>query len=168
MITSTAANYGKVLFSLGLREENIQNTKEILLKNSELLQVLENPSIKKSQKEAVIDTLFAKEICGFVKLLSANQCINIVNMIFEEYDNILLNSKNIMKAKLAYVTKPDETELGQIKDMICNKYNRAGVSLELQEDTSLIGGYVLMVGDTVYDKSIKGTLDELQKTLTRR
>ncbi|MFU0828355.1 MAG: hypothetical protein ACFWTJ_12655 [Lachnoclostridium sp.] len=40
--------------------------------------------------------------------------------------------------------------------------------MELKEDPSLIGGFVLKVGNTEYDKSIKGTLDELQKTLVRR
>lgn len=168
MITYRAANYANVLFSMGFTEESIHESAEILLKNKELMGVLENPSIKESQKVAVINSIFPKEIQGFLKVLCANQCIDIADMIFDEYDTILLNSKNIIKAKLSYVTRPDETELEQIKDMICNKYKKAGVSLELATDASLIGGYTLSIGDTIFDKSIKGTLEELEKTLARR
>lgn len=168
MITRRAENYGKVLFSLSPSEESIQQSKQILSENCELIKVLDNPVINKQEKEAVIDSLFEKEICNFMKVLCENKCIRIANMIFEAYETIVLASENIIKAKLSYVTRPDDSELGQIKDMISNKYKRIRVELELQEDTSLIGGFVLIIGDTEYDKSIKGTLFELQKTLARR
>lgn len=168
MITLRAANYAKVLFSMGLKEESIHESADIFRENKELMEVLENPSIKESQKDAVIHSIFPKEIQGFIKVLCANRYINIVDMIFDEYQTLFLESRNMIKGKLSYVTRPDETELGQIEDMICSKYNKAGVSLELVEDTSLIGGFTLTIGDTVYDKSIKGTLEELGKTLARR
>ena len=62
----------------------------------------------------------------------------------------------------------DNEDIEQVKEMICKKYNKAGVELDLIEDPSLIGGMVLKVNDTEYDKSIKGTLDEMQKSLVRR
>lgn len=168
MITWQAANYAKVLFSLGLNEDEVKESSEILLNNRELLQVLDNPVIKDKEKEAVIDKIFTKEIGDFLKVLSTNKSIGLIDNIYEEYESLILDSKNIAKAKLSYVTRPDETELVQIKDMICNKYDKAGVNLELEEDASLIGGYVITIGNTVYDKSMKGTLLELKKALARR
>lgn len=168
MMTQQAANYAQVLFSLGLNEESIENAKQLLLNNRELLDALDSPIIKLTEKEAVIDDIFTYEIRNFIKVLCANQNIRLIEKIFEEYENLVLYSKNIIKAQLTYVIRPDETELEKIKEMICNKYKKAGVSLKLQEDASLIGGYLLTVGNTVYDKSIKGTLLELQMALARR
>lgn len=167
MISVRAVNYAKVLFSMGIVEEHIYESAEIL-KNKELIEVLENPSIRNSNKWAVIQSVFPKEIQRYIKLLCDNQCIDMADMIFQEYEILNLNNKNMIKAKFTYVTRPDETEISQVKDMICSKYNKAGVSLELEEDTSLIGGFTLTVGDTIYDKSIRGNLEELGKTLARR
>ena len=167
MITSQAANYAKVLFSLGLQEEVIKGAKEVL-SNKELMEALENPSIKRLEKEAVIDRIFDKEICSFIKVLNLHGQIGAAAEVFQEYDAMVLESNHIIKAQLSYVTKPKETEIQQIKDMLCNKYRKTGVIMELKEDPALIGGFVLSVGNTEYDKSIKGTLEELQKTLVRR
>ncbi len=168
MMTSKAANYAKVLFSLGLKEESVFQSKQILSENRELVSALENPIISKKEKEGVIDNIFNNEIRNFLKVLCSNQCIGIFDKIYEAYEAIVLDRKNILQAKLSYVARPDDTELEQIKEMICNKYKKTGVILTLEEDVSLIGGYVLTVGDTEYDKSIKGTLSELQKALVRR
>jgi F-type H+-transporting ATPase subunit delta len=168
MITQQAANYAKVLFSLGIKEEVILPTKNIFLENKTLIEVFDNPVIKQEEKEAVIKAVFEEEIRRFIKLVCENKCIGIINEIFEAYEGMELASKNIIKATLTYVTKPDDTELEQIKNMVCSKYNKTGVSLKLLEDTSLIGGFVLTVGDMEYDKSIKGTLAEMQKTLVGR
>jgi len=168
MITSQAANYAKVLYSLGIGEESVHRAEQILTENRELVNALGNPIIKKQEKEAVVNDIFSNDIRGFINVLCNNQCIGIFDKIFEAYETIILDSKNLITAKLSYVTRPDDAEIKQIKDMVCNKYKKAGVILTLEEDTSLIGGFVLAVGDMEYDKSIKGTLSELQKALVRR
>ncbi len=168
MMTLKAATYAKVLFSLGVEEESIRKAKQILEENSELVRALENPTVKKQEKETVINDIFDKSIRSFIKVLCNHQYMEGFESIFEAYEAIVSDSKNIIKAKLSYVTRPDETELEQIKVMVCSKYKKAGVILELEEDTSLIGGYILTVGDMEYDRSMKGILSELQKTLVRR
>ena len=137
MITSMADNYAKVLFSLGLKEDMVKQTQQIFLTNHELTDALDNPIIKEKDKEAVIDRIFEKDIRGFLKVLCDNQCISILDKIFEAYETLVLDSKNILTAKLSYVTRPEEAELGQIKDMLCDKYRKTGVILSLKEDTSL-------------------------------
>lgn len=167
MINLRAENYAKILFSMNLNKEIINDAKN-LLNCKELMDVLDNPVIKENEKEAVIERLFNKEITDYIKVLCRNASIGLFPMIMEAYEDILLENQNILKAKLKYVIKPDEEQLGQIKNMLCNKYKKKGVSLELEEDASLIGGYVLYVGNTEYDKSMKGALSQMQKTLVVR
>ena len=52
--------------------------------------------------------------------------------------------------------------------MICRKYHKTGVNLQLKEDPSLIGGFILTVGDDVYDRSVKASITKLQNSLVRR
>lgn len=168
MISQRALNYAKVLYALKLPEEMIGNTKDLLLGSSELMDAFENPIIRQQEKNAVIDKLFPKEIGSFLKELCENKAMGFFAQILEAYGEMQRKQKNLLKAKLSYVVKPGEEELEKIKTMLCEKYEKAGVFLELEEDASLIGGYVLYVQDTVYDKSIKGALSDMQKALIRR
>jgi ATP synthase, F1 delta subunit len=168
MISQRAINYAKVLYSLELQEATIKNTKNLLASCGELVEALENPSVKQQEKEAVIEALFEKEIYGFLKVLCENNIIGKYAEIFNAYEDLILEQKNILKARLTYAIKPGEEELGLIKKMLCDKYEKTDVLLELEEDASLIGGYVLHIGNMEYDKSIKGALSEMQKTLIRR
>lgn len=168
MITIQAFNYGKVLYSLHVNEEVINNTKNLIKHNNYLIEVLANPTIKVNEKESVIRKIFHKDIEPFIKLLCEYNRILMINDIFDAYDNFILEKQGIIRAKLYYVTKPEEDEITQIKDMVCKNLNKEGVYLELVEDKTLIGGFVLCVGNTEYNRSIKGSLLELQRTLSRR
>lgn len=167
-MTKLAMNYAKALFDLNISVECVRNTKDIIVENRELLDALSNPTIKKSEKHAVIDTVFVKEIRNFLKVLCDNNCMVLISQIFDIYEGIVLDGENIIKAKLFFVTKPDDYQLEKLKEFVCNKYNKTSVLLELKEDPSLLGGFVLSVGDTLYDKSIKGTLSSLHKALLWR
>lgn len=164
-MTQHDMNYAKALFDLNISVECIQNSKDIFLKNRELLDVLSNPSIQKREKHAVIDAVFDKELRNFLKVLSDNESIEHISRIFDIYEDIVLESNNTIKATLSFVAKPDDNQLEKFKEFVCNKYKKKGVLLELKEDSSLIGGFVLSVGDIEYDKSIRGTLLSLHKTL---
>jgi ATP synthase, F1 delta subunit len=167
-MTQRAVNYAKVLFDLKISEECVKNSKEILSVNKELMEALSNPTIKKEEKEAVINAVFDQEIRNFLKLLCNNNCIDSINEIYEAYWSILMNSKDLVEATLTYVSKPNEAQIEDIKKFVCRKYNKSGVVLDFKEDSSLLGGFVLTVGDTMFDKSLKGSLSELQKTLVWR
>jgi len=41
------------------------------------------------------------------------------------------------------------------------------VEIENKVDESLIGGYVLKIGDKLYDDSVKGKLDKLKKAFSK-
>jgi len=167
-MTQRAINYAKALYDLNISEEVVQNTRDIILESNELFDALSNPSIKNKEKHAVIDSIFEKEIRNFLKILCDNNCVELILKIFDVYEDIVLENKNIIKATLTYVTKVDDEQIENIKEFIRNKYDKAGVLLELKEDASLIGGFILTVGDIEYDKSIKGTLSSLHKVLVWR
>lgn len=161
-------NYAVVLFELKISHEIIYETKQIFLENRELLNAFSNPSIKQNEKHSVIDAIFHKEIRNFLKVLSDNNKIDLIVNIIDAYDDVVLQSKNILKATLTYVTMPDENQINKIKEFVRDKYNKADVLLRFKEDSLLLGGFILTVGDIEYDKSIVGTLTSLRKTFAWR
>lgn len=162
------ANYGRVLFELGPSTESVEHMRVLLLKHRELLEALDNPSVKSKEKHRVIERLFDSEIRNFIKVLCDHGYISHIKEILMSYDDLVLESKQAIRATLYFVTKPSEEQLTGIKNMICKKYNKEDVFLELKQDNTLIGGFVLKVGDMEYDKSVKGKLLDMQKRLLWR
>lgn len=167
-MTERSLQYGKVLFELGLDSDIIAKAKEIFAVSKELSEALDNPAVKSDEKHAVIDRLFDKEVAGFVKVVCDHQMIGEMDEIFAAYEACVIESKNWVKATLYYVTLPSEEQQKQMKAKIQKEYNKDGVELELIQDPSLIGGFVLKVNDFETDRSAKGRLEQLTQNLMRR
>lgn len=72
--------------------------------------------------------------------------------MFEAYDSIVRERENTIEAVFTYVTKPDDAQVESLKAKIAADWGKAKVELRLQEDPSIIGGFVLSVGEQVYDQ----------------
>ena len=100
---------------------------------------------------------------SFFKVVTDNGEADSIFEIFASYDELVLRKNKVVKAVFAYVTKPDDRKIEDIKNMICRKYHKTGVNLQLKEDPSLIGGFILTVGDDVYDRSVKASNYKITK-----
>ena len=163
-----AENYAKALFELKISEESMNQAKAILTSSRELADALNHPEVKKAEKHRVINTIFAGEISSFLKVLCDHGSFGMIGQIFEAFEALVLEDKKYIKAEFHYVTKPEEDQLERIRTMLRRKYHAKDVLLDLKEDPSLIGGFLLTVGNTVYDKSIRGALASLYASLVKR
>jgi ATP synthase F1 delta subunit len=102
---------------------------------------------------------FLKLIIAQGSLIAINDIIKAIFYIYEER----------IKKVTAEVTSPvklDEGHVGRLKTAIRSLTSR-DVEIESKLDPSLIGGFIVKVGSTVYDSSIKGQLQILKSELTR-
>ena len=136
--------YGQVLFELGIKKESLQKAQDMLHENEELLSALENPTITKNDDIACFDEAV------------------------EYYDELKRKTDKIIKAEFDYVTMPKDEQLERIKQYLMKQYQADKVELTLKEEKDLIGGFVLKVGDHVYDNSLSGKMRKLQQKLTWR
>lgn len=168
MITQRAMNYAKVLGDLSIAKTDVDKANELLTQVEQVGEVLDNPLVRMTEKQAIIKSLFPESMWKFMRLLCEHRAVGIWSDIFEAYEELEFEKQGKIKATLRYAMQLDQEDLEQVENMICKKYNKTGVELELVEDPTIIGGMVLKVKNTEYDKSIKGSLEELQKTLVRR
>ena len=147
--------YGQVLFELGIKKESLQKAQDMLHENEELLSALENPTITKKEKENVVEKLFSDDIKSFLKVVCDNDDIACFDEAVEYYDELKRKTDKIIKAEFDYVTMPKDEQADKVE-------------LTLKEEKDLIGGFVLKVGDHVYDNSLSGKMRKLQQKLTWR
>lgn len=167
-MTQAAINYGRVLWEMGLSEEVIGETDDILRKVPELKQALRSPVVSGEKKRRIIDRVFRQEIRSFLKVLSDRQNINLWNDIFCTWQSLDCEYKGILMAEFIYAKEPEEEKIQRIRDLLCKKYKKKDVRLHMVRDPGLIGGFIIRVGDVETDFSLAGRLKQLELKLVRR
>lgn len=148
----------EALYETGVGRESVKAAKNLFEESSELKEFFSSPVFTKNEKFAVVKKLFSSELHSFLCVMIETGNISRITEIFEAYEQIDLDRKNVIRAKLFYVTKPNDDTLESFGKTLKKKYSANDVILDIVEDKSLVGGYKLQVGDTVFDKSISGSL----------
>ena len=147
-MTATAVNYAKTLYELSVSTEAVQTTKEIFREVPGLAESLENPLVPFEAKSRVIDRVIPDEMKNFIK--------------------VACRHRNILHAVMRYVTPPKDEQLKGIKAFLCREFQAEQAEIEMIEDKSLIGGFVLQADGREFDWSMRGRYRMLQQKLTRR
>lgn len=167
-MTQTSVNYARVLYDLAIGREVVQETIRLFRTVPEIQKVLNSPVAARTQKYLVIDRIFPESMHHFLKVLCDNGDADSMEEITDAYHTYECRMLGIVRAELFYVTAPEEVLLTQIREMVRIRYGGKAVELGLTEDSSLMGGFILRVGDMETDCSLKARLKRLQQNLKRR
>ncbi len=169
--TRAALRYAKATLNLA-KEKNLAEevNKDMILirdtleENHDLEIMLKSPVIKSANKRAVLIEIFKKKINditkGLIDVLIENKRLNLLPLVAKEYIVIYDFMKGVEVAQVTTavpLTKElEKTILKRIRESI-----DAEVSLVNVVDPSIIGGFVLRVGDKEYDSSVAYRLEDL-------
>ncbi|MFC5282261.1 ATP synthase F1 subunit delta [Pedobacter alpinus] len=173
-----ASRYAKSLIDLALENKALEEIKgdmtlfvNTLKANSELQAVVKNPIIPLGKKNAILKAVFGDKInkvtAAFLKIVVDKGRAEIIYGTAKEFLNQYNQFKNIVTAKV--VSAADLTEAA--KTEIINKVKAVTggqVNLKTSIDTSLIGGFILTVGDKQFDASISSSLAKLKKDFAQK
>jgi len=149
-------------------EKDMRNIATVISENSDLQSVLSSPVVKSEVKKNALNAIFkgSNEITlGLIDTLTSNKRIEMLQEVAHKY--IILFEK--MKGEdVAYVTSAvaltadlEKKILAQVTKMIGNK-----VTIENKVDESIVGGFILRVGDLQYDASVANKLSGLKREFT--
>lgn len=170
-----ALRYAKAILDLAVEnkvtdvlEKDMQNIVSTISGSIELREMLASPIIKGSAKKEALLTIFKgshKVTEGAISMLVENKRVSMLNEVASKF--LILNEK--LKGKeVAFVTTAvpmtaelEKKVLKKVIDLTGNK-----VAIENTVDESIIGGFVLRVGDLQYDASIANKLSNLKREFT--
>ena len=87
--------------------------------------------------------------------------------IADAWQSYSLRMEGVMEAELHYVTMPGAAQIAGMKQFLCSRYHKKDIDLRLVMQPDLVGGFVLKAGDTEYDYSLKGQLNQLCRAVVR-
>lgn len=149
-------------------EKDMRDIAGVISENDELQRVLESPVVKSEVKKNALLEIFkdSNEITkGLIQTLLDNKRIAMLQEVAYKY--IILYEKK-KGEEVAYVTTAFPLTADLEKKILAQVTKATGkkVTLENKIDESIIGGFVLRVGDTQYDASIANKLNGLKREFT--
>lgn len=136
-----------------------------LLKTKELSQILNSPTVTVAEKKKVVEEIFSSTVSDIMFDLSVDCNIEALDELISEYIKAIDKKNKVCRATLYCVTEPDENQLQGIKDYILKEENAGSVEVEIVKDESLIGGFVIEVGNKRIDRSLKAKINEIKTKL---
>ncbi|MCC8425123.1 ATP synthase F1 subunit delta [Mucilaginibacter sp. UR6-11] len=174
---TVAARYAKSIIDLSQEQnalEEVNNDMAFFLRtlkaNTQLIAVLSNPIISHLKKLAILTDLFEGKMnkisIAFFKLMINKGRGEVLYTTAHEFVNQYDTLKHITQATVVSATPLSEANKAKILAEV--KAAAGGeVVLEAKVDPTLIGGFVLTVGDRQVDTSIANNLKKLKKNFAQ-
>ena len=170
---TVASRYAKSLIDLAQEQNNLEAINNdmnfflhTLKANPQLKAVLGNPIISHSKKIAILADIFSGKVdnlsISFFNIMVNKGRGEVLYATAQEFNNQYNIIKHITKATVVSATALSEANKSKLLDEV--KAAVGGeVILDAKTDPSLIGGFVLTVGDRQVDTSIANSLKKLKK-----
>lgn len=170
-----AIRYAKAVLSLAIDKKVAEavNTDMKLIANAisespELNTMLLSPVVRSSEKKSVLSAVFSN-VNGtsdqLIDVLIANKRIALLGDVANRYNHLYDTLKDTQVAKVtSAVPLTDELKakvLAKVKEL-------TGKVTEVENivDESILGGFILRVGDVQYDASVANKLNRLKREFT--
>lgn len=172
-VFKVASRYAKSLLDLAKEQGHVEAVKAdieqivaIIKSSSELQAVLSNPIIKTDKKENILSALFKDkarpEIMAFFGIMIRKGRGELIYATALEFIREYNELNGIVKAEVLSAAALSAENIQALKNAIGQQIN-AEVILINKVDPTLIGGFVVKVGDRQVDATIAGKLSKLER-----
>jgi F-type H+-transporting ATPase subunit delta len=138
--------------------------------NKNLREVWEAPSIPAEQKRNLLDAIAgrqggSREVRNFVAVLIDHRRIGFIEPIAKQLESEINQRLGLVEAEITSareLSAPERQSLEAQVEKVTGKKVRARYAL----DGSVLGGAIVRVGSTIYDGSVKGSLERFREQLS--
>lgn len=145
---------------------------EALRSSNELYNVLTTPSVQVSRKKAVVgriadDLQLSPVVRNFLFVVIGHHRIPLFAEIVETFELQLDERMGYVRAAVASARELSAEQRGMLNSSL-ERLSGKRVRMLFKIDESLIGGAVARIGSTVYDGSVRGQLQSLERSLVKQ
>ncbi|HBY68202.1 MAG TPA: ATP synthase F1 subunit delta [Flavobacteriaceae bacterium] len=148
---------------------DMQSVKATLDGSKELQNMLQSPVIKaEDKKEALLKIFSGKSDLtkNLIQVLVINQRLNLLGVVAESYIYLYNEAQGVKVAEVTtavpLTSELKETVLVKVKELT----GSTSVTINNIIDTTIIGGFILRVGDLQYNASIANKLNRIKREFT--
>jgi F-type H+-transporting ATPase subunit delta len=174
--TRAAIRYAKAILDLASDQntaaavnDDMKLVINAIADNKELKSLLDSPVVKVAQKTAVLKEVFSNTntiTTGLIDVLADNKRIAILGAVATEFTSLYDASQGFQKAHVTTaIPLTDEMNtkvLAKVKELTGKE-----ALIENTIDESILGGFILRVGDLQYNASIANNFNKLKRTFSQ-
>lgn len=176
LTSKIAAPYARALFDFSV-EKNImhqitadfQNLDIFFNETSELTEYLTNPVVKQEAKREIIAKTLKSQIntetFKFLMVLVDRDRINLLSAIIENYLDLVYQTASIKMMEVSTASTFTNAQKNTLIQKLKELTNAREIRLVINEDPSLIGGFLIKTESKIIDFTIKNQLQQLAKHL---
>ena len=152
----------KALLAKKVSVSALEEAKKLIQSSEDLKEELDSPSVSEIEKARVIDSLFSESVKGLINTIADDCNTDALDEVLKEYVKRIDEKNNVVRATVFCVTPPTDEQLEGIKKFICKEEKASTAEVEVVKDESLMGGFIIQVGNKQYDRSIKSKLEQIK------
>jgi F-type H+-transporting ATPase subunit delta len=153
---------------LGVVGEELRVVKEVMQYNVDLKAVLNSSKLSMAKKKEILKAAFASLNVYVLNTLMIlidrhreNEIVEVANQFFE----LANDEAGIAEAQVFSTRELTEAEREVLSATFASKVGKKSLRIENIVDSELLGGIKLRIGNRIYDGSLRGKLNRLERTL---
>jgi len=151
-------------------DDDMETLHATLEASDDLVRFFQSPIISQERKHGVVRALFDERLhelsSGLLRLLVEKKREGLVQEIVQAYRALRDAEEGRVEAQAQVAHDLDKAGRDQLQAALEGLLGKQ-VRLTVEQNPDLIGGVVVRIGDTVYDRSVRRQLDALRSRLER-
>lgn len=176
-ISAVANRYAFALFQLAKEqqlldqlEDELRVVKKVVSENKQFFTVLSSPKLLNEKKKELIQSAFGSFhpfIVNTIMLLVDRHREENIALLADQYIELADMEKGIASAVVTSTRPLTEEESKALTTAFAAKLGKKSLRIENKVDSNLLGGVKLRIGNRIYDGSLQGKLERLERQLQR-
>ena len=174
--TPILRRYAEALFAVASKHskidivyEDLKSVSNIYDENTNLEAILKAPVVSTNEKKLIISDIFSGKIdvltLNFLFLVIDKKRDFILTSIFEEFEKIVYDAKDISVAEVESAFQLDDELLAELKVALEKMSGKSVIISKNIVNSSIIGGIRVTLGDNVIDGSILKKIKQMREFL---
>ena len=139
-----------------------------VIEDPKVAQLIDSPKLaykKKAQRFiGLFDNTLQSKTINFLKIVGNAKRLSLIPDILKEYQELLAQKDKRNEVLIISAYKPNAKQMEQIDAQLRKRYGE-NLSLRLEVNKGLMGGYIIKCKDEVIDFSVKGRLQKLKNQI---
>lgn len=173
--STVAKRYALALFQIASEkqvlaevEQELRTVKEVVKNNPELTVFLKSPKLSNEKKKEVLNQAFGSAstyVRNTLMILVDRHREGQIAEVADEFINLANDAKGIAEAKVYSVQPLSAEQAEAISAAFAPQVGKQTLQIENIVDSNLLGGVKLRIGNRIFDGSLRGKLDRLERKL---
>jgi F-type H+-transporting ATPase subunit delta len=175
-ITTIARPYAEAAFRLAREKKSFDKWAEMLrlldivVRDERVARCIGDPNVSGQQLERLVLGVCGEQLDGegrnFVQVLISNDRLAVMPAIAEMFEQLKRDHEGVLEAQIYSAFAIDRAQVDLLVRKLEAKYQRK-VRAEVSIDAQLIGGVKIVIGDKVFDATVRSKLDAMSAALIR-